>query len=156
MNNPRISVSALALAALLTLGACAPFHGPGWERDYPAVAYGRHLHPGYGSVHAIEQVHQEDGGIGVGAVAGAVIGGLIGHQVGEGDGNKAATVIGAAGGALIGHQIEKKVRERDERFRLVIRMENGSYQTLEQKEDFVDLLVGDRLYIDNEGAVRRY
>jgi outer membrane lipoprotein SlyB len=156
VNALKKSASALALAAVLTLSGCAQFHGPGWEKDYPAVAYSRDLHPGYGSVHAIEEVRPEKSGIGVGAVAGAVIGGLIGHQVGEGDGNTAATVIGAAGGALIGHQIEKRVKEQDERYRLVIRMENGSYQTVEQKTDFVDLRIGDRLYIDDEGTIRRY
>ena len=93
---------------------------------------------------------------GVGAIAGAVIGGLIGHQVGEGNGNTAATVIGAAGGALIGHQIEKQTQPQGDQFRLVIRMENGGFQTLVQNTDFVDLRVGDRLYIDNAGAVRRY
>ena len=87
---------------------------------------------------------------------GAVIGGLIGHQVGEGNGNTAATVIGAAGGALIGHQIEKQNQPQGDHFRLTIRMENGSYQTLIQNTDFVDLRVGDRLHIDNGGAVRRY
>jgi hypothetical protein len=33
---------------------------------------------------------------------------------------------------------------------------NGGYQTLIQNTDFVDLRVGDRLHIDNGGAVRRY
>mgnify|MGYP000146687809 CR=1 FL=1 len=157
MKAMRKSIAALGLAGALALGGCAPMNGPGWERDYPPVAYGRDLYPGYGSVQAIDIIRPEpSGGIGVGAIAGAVIGGLIGHQVGEGNGNTAATVIGAAGGALIGHQIERQSQPQGDQFRLTIRMENGGYQTLIQNTDFVDLRIGDRLRIDNGGAVRRY
>jgi outer membrane lipoprotein SlyB len=157
MNAWRKSATALGLAGVLALTGCAPMHGPGWEQDYPPVAYSRDLYPGYGSVYAIDLLRPEhNSGIGVGAIAGAVIGGLIGHQVGEGSGNAAATVIGAAGGALIGHQIEKSNQPQGDQFRLTIRMESGGYQTLIQNTDFVDLRVGDRLHIDTGGAVRRY
>lgn len=157
MNALRKSVSALGLAGALALGGCVPMAGSGWERDYPPVAYSRDLKPGYGSVDAIDLVRPEqNNGIGVGTIAGAVIGGLLGHQVGDGKGNTAATVIGAAGGALIGHQIEKANQPQGDQFRLTIHMENGGYQTLIQNTDFVDLRIGDRLHIDNDGAVRRY
>ena len=157
MKLLRKSASAIALAGVLALSGCAQMVGPAWERDTPPVAYSRNLQPGYGSVYAIDLIRPErDSSIGIGAIAGAVIGGLIGHQVGEGNGNTAATVIGAAGGALIGHQIEKQNQPQGDQFRLIIRMESGSYQTLIQSTDFVDLRVGDRLHIDNGGAVRRY
>ena len=157
MNASRKSAAALALAGLLSLSGCAPMVGPGWQQDYPPIAYSRDLYPGYGSVYAIELIRPErDNGIGVGTIAGAVIGGLIGSQVGEGNGNTAATVIGAAGGALIGHQIETQSQPQNDQYRLIIRMENGNYQTLIQNTDFVDLRIGDRLHIDNGGAVRRY
>lgn len=148
-------VPALALTGALLLGACAPLYDQAWERDYPPVAYSHDLYPGYGTVHAIEVVRAEQDGIGVGAVAGAVVGGLIGHQVGEGDGNTAATVIGAVGGALVGHQLEKQMQQKPDQYRLIIRMENGAYQSLVQPTDFVDLRIGDRVRIDN-GNVRRY
>lgn len=157
MDAFRKSVSALGLACTLVLSGCAPIYGPGWERDYPPLASSRDLYPGYGSVHAIDLIrHENNSGIGVGAIAGAVIGGLIGHQVGDGNGNTAATVIGAAGGALIGHQIEQQNKPQGDQFRLTIRMENGAYQTLIQNTNFVDLRIGDRLHIDNSGTVRRY
>ena len=157
VNGYRKSMSALGLASVLALSGCMSMNGPGWERDSPPVAYSRDLHPGYGSVQAIDLIrHENSSGIGVGAIAGAVIGGLIGHQVGEGNGNTAATVIGAAGGALIGHQIEKQGQPQGDQFRLTIRMENGGYQTVTPNADFTDLRVGDRLHIDNGGAVRRY
>lgn len=147
--------SVLALAAPLLLGACVPLYEQTMERDYPPAAYSRDLYPGYGTVYAIDVVRTESEGIGVGAVAGAVVGGLIGHQVGEGDGNTAATVIGAVGGALVGHQLERQMQPRADEFRLTIRMENGAYQSVVQPSEFVDLRVGDRVRIDN-GSVRRY
>jgi outer membrane lipoprotein SlyB len=147
--------SALALTGTLLLGACAPLYDQAWERDYPPSAYSRNLYPGYGTVYAIDLVRAEPEGIGVGAVAGAVVGGLIGHQVGEGDGNTAATVIGAVGGALVGHQLERQMQPHADQFRLTIRMENGAYQSVVQPTEFVDLRIGDRVRIDN-GSVRRY
>lgn len=147
--------SALVLAGTLLLGACTPLYDQAWERDYPPAAYSRDLYPGYGTVYAIEVIRAEQDGIGVGAVAGAVVGGLIGHQVGEGDGNTAATVIGAVGGALVGHQLEKQMQHKADQFRLTIRMENGNYQSVVQPTEFVDLRIGDRVRIDN-GSVRRY
>lgn len=147
----------LALASVLLLSACVPMYGPGWQSEQPPIAYARDLYPGYGSVHAIDPIrHESNSGIGLGAIAGAVVGGLIGHQVADGKNNTAATVIGAAGGALIGHQLEKQTQTQADQYRLTIRMENGSYQSLVQNGDFVDLRVGDRLHIDRDGAIRRY
>ena len=149
--------SILALSSALLLGGCMPMYGPGWQSEQPPIAYARDLYPGYGSVHAIDPIrHESNSGIGLGAIAGAVVGGLIGHQVADGKNNTAATVIGAAGGALIGHQLEKQTQTQADQYRLTIRMENGSYQSLVQNGDFVDLRVGDRLHIDRDGAIRRY
>lgn len=155
MNAMHGYGSTLALAGALLLGACAPLYDQALERDYPPAAYSRDLYPGYGRVHAIEVVRAEPEGIGVGAVAGAVVGGLIGHQVGEGDGNTAATVIGAVGGALVGHQLERQMQTKADQYRLTIRMENGDYQSVVQPTEFFDLRIGDRVRIDN-GSVRRY
>ncbi|WP_265946187.1 glycine zipper 2TM domain-containing protein [Dechloromonas sp. A34] len=145
-----------ALAGALLVSACVPLYDQSMERDYPPAAYSHDLYPGYGTVYAIDVVRAEQAGIGVGAVAGAVVGGLIGHQVGEGDGNTAATVIGAVGGALVGHQLERQMQQpQADQYRLTIRMENGAYQSVVHPTDFVDLRVGDRVRIDN-GSVRRY
>jgi outer membrane lipoprotein SlyB len=158
MSTTQHFRSALVLAATLALGACAtPYYGADQERDYPPAAYSRDLRSGYGTVQAIDQLRNENSGssIGIGTVAGAVVGGLLGHQVGDGKGNTAATVIGVAGGALIGHEFDKRNQAQREGYRLTIRMEDGSYQSIEQNADFVDLRVGDRVRIDN-GNVRRY
>lgn len=158
MSTTQHLRSALVLAGALTLGACAtPYYGADQERDYPPAAFSRDLRNGYGTVQAVDQLRNENSGssIGIGTVAGAVVGGLLGHQMGDGKGNTAATVIGAAGGALIGHEFDKRNQAQNDGYRLTIRMEDGSYQSIEQNTDFVDLRVGDRVRIDN-GNVRRY
>lgn len=155
MSTIKMTTPALALLGALTLCACMPMYGPGWENEHPPVAYSRDLYPGYGQVQSIEPVRHESGNsIGIGAIAGAVVGGLIGHQVGEGKGNTAATVIGAAGGALIGHQLEKQTQ--NEQLRIGIRMENGAFQQLIANDERIDLRPGDRIHIDRDGAIRRY
>lgn len=158
MNIIQHFRSTVVLAATLALGACAtPYYGNEQDRSYQSGTYSRDLRSGYGTVQAIDQIRNENSGssIGLGTVAGAVVGGLIGNQVGDGKGNTAATVIGVAGGALIGHEFDKRNQTQSEGYRLTIRMEDGSYQSIEQNTDFIDLRVGDRVRIDN-GNVRRY
>lgn len=52
-----------------------------------------------------------DSGAG-GAVLGAIIGGVLGHQVGAGDGRRAATVAGAVVGGAIGQDIDRRNGDR--------------------------------------------
>ncbi len=160
--------SVLGLAAVLTLGACETMNTPantsGSPTAYPQSTNSAGVYPGYGVVQSIELVQQGNtgntgiggSGIGIGTIAGAVIGGIVGNQVGSGRGNTAATVIGAAGGAYAGHEIEKRKQQPQaaDLYRLSIRMNDGSYQTLTQ-DTVADLRVGDRVQIDNAIA-RRY
>lgn len=149
----------VAAAALLTLGGC--------QTMAPAnnTSYGVPIQPaagaytGYGVVQSIEIVRQEHtgiggSGIGVGAVAGAVVGGILGNQVGGGRGNTAATVLGAAGGAYAGNEIEKSQKSQANAYKINIRMNNGSHQTVMQSTAS-DIRVGDRVRIDN-GVAQRY
>ena len=109
---------------------------------------------GYGVVQAIDVVPREHSGVGVGTVAGAVVGGLLGNQVGSGTGRTAATVAGAAGGAYAGNQIEKRTRS-GEVYRVAVRMDNGSVQTLTQ-ETAPGVQVGDRVRLDNGVIIERF
>jgi len=159
--------SVLGLAAVLTLGACETMNTPANPSNsgsaYPSTSSGG-AYSGYGVVQSIELVQQGNtgktgiggSGIGIGTIAGAVVGGIVGNQVGSGRGNTAATVIGAAGGAYVGHEIDKRQQQPQaaDLYRLSIRMNEGSYQTLTQ-DTVADLRVGDRVQIDN-GVVRRY
>jgi outer membrane lipoprotein SlyB len=148
----------LGLAAALALGACANTSAPKSTTTTSGTAAGAYA--GYGVVQSIDLVQQQQStgiggtGIGVGAIAGAVVGGIVGNQVGGGTGNTVATVIGAAGGAYAGNEIEKRNQQQTSAYKLTIRMNDGSYQTLTQSSN-ADVRVGDRVVIDN-GVARRY
>ena len=151
--------SILGLAAALTLGACETMNTPANTSSYPQSTSSSGVYSGYGVVQSIELVRQSNtgiggSGIGIGTIAGAVVGGVVGNQVGSGRGNTAATVIGAAGGAYAGHELEKRSQQQSDAYKLAIRMDSGSYQTLTQTT-VADLRVGDRVQIDN-GVARRY
>ena len=157
--------SVLGIVAVLMLGACGtmndPFNTSGSETAYPGTVNPGSAYSGYGVVDSIERVSQGNtgiggSGIGIGTIAGAVVGGIVGNQVGSGRGNTAATVVGAAGGAYVGHEIDKRQQhaKTDDLYKLSIRMNSGSYQTLTQTT-VADLRVGDRVQIDN-GIARRY
>jgi outer membrane lipoprotein SlyB len=155
--------SVLGIVGVLTLGACGtmndPFSTSGSETAYPGTANPGSAYPGYGVVDSIERLSQDNtgiggSGIGVGTIVGAVVGGLLGHQVGSGTGQTVATVAGAAGGAYVGHELENRQQRTAETYRLTIRMDNGSYQTLMQNTD-TGFRVGDRVRGEN-GYLQRY
>jgi outer membrane lipoprotein SlyB len=147
---------AIALAGCETMGVPAGSPASG-------TANSGNTYQGYGVVNSIELVQQGaaassgigGSGIGLGTIAGAVVGGVLGNQVGGGTGRTVATVAGAAGGAYVGHELENRQQPRTaDQYRVVVRMSNGSYQTLMQST-VTDIRVGDRVQIDN-GIARRY
>ncbi|HJV86035.1 MAG TPA: glycine zipper 2TM domain-containing protein [Noviherbaspirillum sp.] len=109
---------------------------------------------GYGVVQAIDVVPREQAGVGVGTVAGAIVGGVLGNQVGSGRGRTAATVAGAAGGALAGNTIEKNA-QAGQVYRVAVRMDNGSVQTLTQ-DVAPGVQVGERVRLENGVIVERF
>ena len=104
-----------------------------------------------GTIVEIDHVQVEDKHIAGGAVLGAVVGGLLGNQVGSGSGRTAATIAGAAAGGAVGHNVQKNKRAWVDGYRMRIRMDNGSYRTIEQpaKER---IYRGDRVKISNSKA----
>lgn len=111
---------------------------------------------GYGVVQAIDVIPREQAAsIGMGTVAGAVVGGVLGNQVGSGTGRKAATVAGAVGGGLVGRQMEQNASNSGQVYRVAVRMDNGSVQTLAQ-EVAPGVQVGDRVRLDNGVIVERF
>lgn len=84
-----------------------------------------------GTVESVKAEKQKGEATGLGAVGGAVIGGVAGHQVGNGNGKKAMTVLGAVGGGLAGHEIEKHARATTV-YHVQLRMDDGSTRTVTQ------------------------
>jgi outer membrane lipoprotein SlyB len=85
-----------------------------------------------GVVQSVQEVDSKGaGGSGVGYAGGAVVGGVLGHQVGEGNGNKLATVVGAVGGALLGNEAEKRVNT-SKAFDITVRFDDGSSRVISE------------------------
>jgi len=106
-----------------------------------------------GVVLAVNMVETKGQGTGVGAVAGGVVGGLIGNQIAKNANNqKVATGVGVVGGALIGHQIEKSAKKTIS-YNIVVQMDNGSTQTINQATDPV-LVNGQKVKIENGAVVK--
>jgi len=163
---------AAAAAASLALAGCATAPAPyGDNGRYDSGYQGRQdryqgQQDSYGNgdsrcrscgvVQDVQQVYTRDGsgnGGTIGAVIGAVAGGVLGHQVGKGDGRTAATVVGAVAGGAVGNQIGKRNDGDATAWRIVVRLDDGRYMTVTQREnpgvrngDFVEVR-GDRVYV---------
>ncbi|MBQ4853962.1 glycine zipper 2TM domain-containing protein [Rhodanobacter sp. B2A1Ga4] len=155
---------AAAMSAGLALAGCAsaPYGNNGnYNRGYQGQqgSYGYGDRSGRcqacGVVQEVQQVYIDgssgNGGT-LGAIIGAVAGGVLGNQVGKGDGRKAATVVGAVAGGVVGNQIGKRNSGSDVAWRIVVRLDNGQYATVTQREnpgvrngDYVEVR-GDQVY----------
>ncbi len=159
--------SKLILAAAMTGGlalagcATAPYGNNGnYDRGYQSQSNGydrgdRNVRcQNCGVVQDVQQVRVDGSGNGgtLGAIIGAVAGGVLGNQVGKGDGRKAATVAGAVAGGVVGNQVGKHHGEGSDAWRIVVRLDNGQYATVTQREnpgirsgDYVEVR-GDHVY----------
>ncbi|NMW23798.1 glycine zipper 2TM domain-containing protein [Rhodanobacter soli] len=157
--------SKFALAAAMTSGlalagcATSPYGNNGnYNRGYQGQQSGygdRNVRcQTCGVVQEVQQVYTDGGGNGgtLGAIIGAVAGGVLGNQVGKGDGRKAATVAGAVAGGVVGNQVGKRSGGNDVAWRIVVRLDNGQYATVTQREnpgvrngDYVEVR-GDHVY----------
>ena len=142
------------VAAAVTLAGCADQPTYESQSQYPSQSYPAQSRRAYvGTVDRIEVVGKKDPNNIAGTVIGGIIGGLIGHQVGGGTGNTVATIAGAAGGAYAGNQVQARKRADHETFRVTVRMDNGSYQTVTQ-ENITDLRTGDRVRVNGDNISR--
>ena len=145
------------LAALMSSG-CANMDAGSAPANTEVTRSGN-VYSGYGVVQSIELVqHEKSGiggsGIGLGTIAGAVIGGVVGSQIGGGSGKTVATVVGAAGGGYVGHEIENRQQQTEDTYKITVRMDDGSYQSLLQSTHS-GFRVGDRVRFNN-GVLERY
>ena len=109
-----------------------------------------------GVVQEVQQVYVQDNGNGgtLGAIIGAVAGGILGNTVGKGDGRKAATVAGAVAGGVVGNQVGKRSGGGDAAWRVVVRLDDGRYATVTQRED-PGLRRGDYVEVRNDHVYAR-
>ena len=146
----KLLALALGPGTALMLAACAD-QPTNQSQQYPQGTYSQVARTG--TVERIEVVNRKDPNNIFGTVVGGIVGGLIGHQIGGGSGQTAATIIGAAGGAYAGNQIQQRQRADHESFRVTVRFDDGTYQTIEEK-NFVDLRTGDRVRVEGNTITR--
>ncbi len=153
--KPSHTLATSAVVAAVLVAACADQPYSGGQTTYPASSYESQAPSSatVGYVERIEVVQKNAGSNVVGTVIGGIVGGLIGHQIGSGSGRTAATIAGAVGGSVAGNQIEKRSRGANETFRVMIRLDNGGYQTVTQ-DNIMDLQTGDRVRIDGNRVYR--
>ena len=153
---------AASIALGVGLSGCADYGQPGYgsaqssSQDYPSQSQSypsqsQSYQLGY--VDRIEVVNKDAGSNIAGTIIGGIVGGLIGSQIGSGTGQTAATIAGAAGGAIVGNQIEGRRRADNETFRVSVRLDNGSYQTITQ-DNISDLRTGDRVRVEGNQVYR--
>ena len=148
---------AAAMTAGLALAGCAtsPYsNNTGYNGAYQSQGNRNVRCQTCGVVQEVQQVYTSGSGNGgtLGAIIGAVAGGVLGNQVGKGDGRKAATVAGAVAGGVVGNQVGKRNSGDDVAWRIVVRLDNGQYATVTQREnpgvrngDYVEVR-GDHVY----------
>jgi outer membrane lipoprotein SlyB len=162
------SLAAGSLACLVVLGGCGPQDGSPVKANGTPVPSANNTanntanttaraapeRPAapvalMGEVRHIETLTERPKGTGVGAATGAVIGGVLGYQVGDGNGQKAATAAGAIGGGLLGNKIERDRKERVVGYNVQVQLDNGQTRTF-RRESLSGLQVGSRVKV--EGA----
>lgn len=148
----------LGAIAILGLAGCSSMNTAPVQSSSEVTRSGN-VYSGYGVVQSIELVqHEKSGiggsGIGLGTIAGAVIGGVVGNQIGGGSGKTVATVVGAAGGGYVGHEIENRQQQTEDTYKITVRMDDGSHQSLLQSTNS-GFRVGDRVRFNN-GVLERY
>ena len=130
------SGAVIAVSVALALVGCESMNQPGYGYDqtpaYRQSSYSRDNYSMYGTVQSIELVRQDRAGSTIGL----------------------GTIAGAAGGAYVGHELENRNQQQADAYRVTVRMEDGSNQTLMQNTSD-DIRVGDRVRIEN-GVARRY
>lgn len=152
------SLAAGSLACLVILGGCGPQDGRPVKANGTPVPAARTApeRPAApvvrtaaltGEVRHIETLTERPRGTGVGAVAGGVVGGVLGHQVGDGNGQKAATAAGAIGGALLGHKIERDRAARVVGYQVQVQLDNGQTRSF-RRQSLGGLQVGSRVKVE--------
>ena len=141
----------IACASFLALGGCAtnPMTGTG----VPQASANGYTVSGaqsvqavqLGTVLAVRPVEIAGQGSGIGAIGGALAGGAIGHQVGNGNGQKLATVMGALAGLMGGQALEGSAA-KEAGLLVTVRLDGGQVLAITQAAD-VQLAVGERVQV---------
>jgi outer membrane lipoprotein SlyB len=133
----------VVLAAIATLGACAPNVSPS---SYSVGSVGQVNRAVRGTVLSARLVAIEGNQSGVGATAGAGVGAVGGSRIG---GDTRSNIIGAIGGAVIGGLVGSGVEAsatKQQGIEYVVQTENSALLTVVQGEESL-FKEGDRVIV---------
>ena len=152
LKAPRKALAA-AMAAGLALGGCATQPMPGLPT---ASAYGYQQQQAQkvqqvqmGTVLSLVPVRIQPAASGLGQIGGLAAGGFLGHQIGNGNGRTAATVIGALAGAIVGNRAEASMTQSSGE-QVTVRLKSGQVIAVTQAAD-VPLAVGEQVQVVGGG-----
>lgn len=135
-SSKVVLLAAFAFGLVLAGCATGPYGNNGGYNSSAGGGYSNGRCQSCGVVQDVQQVYVQGNGNGtLGAVIGALAGGVLGNQVGKGSGRKAATVAGAVAGGVIGNQVGKRSAGDTPAWRITVRLDNGQYATVTQRED---------------------
>ncbi len=146
----KIHGSAIALASVLVLSACAPGQGANsYSRSQARTEQSVRM----GTVEGVRVVRLEGTRTPVGTLAGGVVGGVAGSAIGQGRGSTIGAVLGAVAGGLAGSAIEEGVT-RKEGLEITVRLDNGNIIAITQEAD-EQFKPGERIRVLSGGGVSR-
>ncbi len=136
-----------------TLAACAP--NPG-QNEYNYNEVGQSVVVDFARVVSVKKVHIHGRNTGTGALAGAGAGAVGGYQVGNGNGQVAATLGGAIIGAVAGAVVEQQLANQTG-YSYVVVTEHGDTKTIVQYQNPEDVVFrkGDRVMLQTKGTYQR-
>ena len=146
----KIHGSAIALASVLVLSACAPGQGANsYSRSQARTEQSVRM----GTVEGVRVVRLDGTRTPVGTLAGGVVGGVAGSAIGQGRGSTIGAVLGAVAGGLAGSAIEEGVT-RKEGLEITVRLDNGNIIAITQEAD-EQFKPGERIRVLSGGGVSR-
>ena len=146
----KIHGSAIALASVLVLSACAPGQGANsYSRSQARTEQSVRM----GTVEGVRVVRLEGTRTPVGTLAGGVVGGVAGSAIGQGRGSTIGAVLGAVAGGLAGSAIEEGVTGK-EGLEITVRLDNGNIIAITQEAD-EQFKPGERIRVLSGGGVSR-
>lgn len=145
----KIAAAAVIIFAVVGIGVMTGLIPSSYSRNDSQEAK---VCPNCGVVESIRLVEVKGQGTGAGAVAGGLLGAVVGNEIGAGRGKSLATVAGAAGGAYAGNEVEKNMKKTT-RYRITIRMNDGSVRTITQRTD-PGVHAGDSVKVANDSVTR--
>lgn len=143
----RITATAMAVAAALTLAGCATSRSDVISRNDAQ----RMSTVVDATVLGVRAVTVDGSQSGAGAVAGGVVGGIAGGSIGGRRDSTVGGVLGAVAGAVVGNAIERAATKEDS-LEIMVQLRNGERRAIVQAKSGESFNPGDAVIIVTTGS----